>query len=92
MKKKLRLLLLFALLTSLVIFAILEYQKQKQSEKVFTGTIEVTKADIMPKTSGYLEKLSVKEGDFVHKGQLAVRAVKNTNEKLFLMSSNILEK
>jgi len=28
----------------------------------------------------------------LHKGQLAVRAVKNTNEKLFLMSSNILEK
>ncbi|NLU44493.1 MAG: HlyD family efflux transporter periplasmic adaptor subunit [Acholeplasmataceae bacterium] len=73
MKKKLRLFLLFALLTSLVIFAILEYQKQKQSEKVFTGTIEVTKADIMPKTSGYLETLSVKEGDFVHKGQLAAK-------------------
>lgn len=71
MKKKLPLFLLFALLASLIIFAIFAYQKQKQSEKIFTGTIEVTKADITPKASGYLKKLAVKEGDFIHKGQLA---------------------
>ena len=71
MEKRLRLFLLFILLASLVVFAIFEYQRQKHSEKVFTGTIEVTKADIMPKTSGYLKKLSIKEGDFIPKGQLA---------------------
>lgn len=36
---------------------------------VATGTIEVTRADIMPKVSGYIQELSVKSGDRVTAGQ-----------------------
>lgn len=45
---------------------------KKVNEKIFTGTIEVTKADITPKVSGYLEKINFSEGETVEKGtQLA---------------------
>lgn len=43
---------------------------QKQQEQVFTGTVEVTKADVTPKVSGYLARLLVKEGDSVTRGAL----------------------
>lgn len=35
-----------------------------------TGTIEVTRADITPKTSGYLKELKIVEGDSVKRGQV----------------------
>lgn len=38
-----------------------------------TGTIEVTKADVMPKVSGYISELTVKEGDKVEKGQVILK-------------------
>lgn len=38
-----------------------------------TGTIEVTKADIMPKVSGYITELSIKAGDKVDKGQIVIK-------------------
>lgn len=40
---------------------------QKENEKIYTGTIEVTKTDITPKVSGYLEKINFSEGDTVEK-------------------------
>ena len=43
---------------------------QKQNERTFTGTIEVTKVDIVPKISGYLAAINVTEGDRVGKGTL----------------------
>lgn len=43
---------------------------QKQNERMFTGTIEVTKVDIVPKISGYLAAINVTEGDRVGKGTL----------------------
>lgn len=43
---------------------------QKQQAQVFTGTVEVTTADVTPKVSGYLDKLLVKEGDEVAKNML----------------------
>lgn len=38
-----------------------------------TGTIEVTKADIMPKVGGYISELTIKEGDKVEKGQVILK-------------------
>lgn len=46
---------------------------QRQAAEVYTGTVEVTKADIMPKRSGYLEVLSIEEGDSVAAGQQVAR-------------------
>ncbi|MDD4722997.1 MAG: biotin/lipoyl-binding protein, partial [Acidaminococcaceae bacterium] len=71
MKKKLRLFFILVLLVSIISFAFIEYRQQQQSKNKFTGTIEVTKADITPKTNGYLQRLNIKEGLFVTKGQLA---------------------
>lgn len=38
-----------------------------------TGTIEVTRADIMPKTNGYLKDYTLQKGDFVTTGQLIAK-------------------
>ncbi len=38
-----------------------------------TGTIEVTRADIMPKANGYLAELTIKAGDRVQAGQKVAR-------------------
>ena len=45
------------------------YQQQADS-LVYTGTVEVTKVDITTKTNGYIESLTVKEGDKVAAGEL----------------------
>lgn len=42
---------------------------QRQSAEAYTGTIEVTKTDVVPKRGGYLALLSIKEGDAVAAGQ-----------------------
>lgn len=38
-----------------------------------TGTVEVTRADIMPKVNGYLGQLTIKAGDTVKTGQVIAR-------------------
>lgn len=38
-----------------------------------TGTVEVTRADIMPKINGYMYELKIKEGDIVTAGQAVAR-------------------
>lgn len=38
-----------------------------------TGTIEVTRADTMPKVNGYISELKIKEGDRVKAGQIIAR-------------------
>lgn len=53
--------------------AVYEYRRQQREAQILTGTIEVTKADITPKTSGYIEALFIREGDAVTKGMLAAR-------------------
>jgi HlyD family secretion protein len=37
-----------------------------------TGTIEVTRADITPKVSGYIGRMDIKEGDTVSRGQKVI--------------------
>lgn len=70
MKTKIKPLLIFLLLLILTIYAVREYYTQQESANVFTGTIEVTKADITSKTSGYMNELLFKEGDFLTKNDL----------------------
>ena len=53
--------------------AVYEYRRQQGEAQILTGTIEVTKADITPKTSGYIEELFIQEGDTVTKGIVAAR-------------------
>lgn len=43
---------------------------QEAAGSVYTGTVEVTTADVTAKTNGYLKSLSLKEGDAVAKGQI----------------------
>ncbi len=38
-----------------------------------TGTVEVTRADIMPKVSGYIDSFSLQAGDTVQAGQVVAR-------------------
>lgn len=44
--------------------------RSENDEITATGTIEVTRADIMPKTNGYLTNLELKSGDKVEAGQV----------------------
>ena len=45
-----------------------------------TGTIEVTRADIMPKVNGYLTGLTLKAGDYVEARQKVARVTRNDLE------------
>ena len=58
------------------------YQQQADS-LVYTGTVEVTKVDITTKTNGYIESLTVKEGDKVAAGEL----IATIDKKLKLRTS-----
>lgn len=91
MNKKLRLLLILGLLLMLW-FAISEYRQQQQGKNKFTGTIEVTKADITPKISGYITKLNVKEGVSVSKGQIAAELERKDLAAEFLRDTAALRK
>ncbi|WP_378951344.1 HlyD family secretion protein [Pelosinus sp. sgz500959] len=51
-------------------FAIYKIQSHKVLGIAATGTIEITRADIAPKVSGYIGELSIKEGDSVTIGQV----------------------
>ena len=80
MKKSILLAALVLILAGLCTGAFLEYRKQQAQARVLTGTIEVTKADITPKTSGYISELLIKEGDSVTKNMLAARLTRNDLE------------
>lgn len=72
------------LVCGLAFFAWKEYRSQQQEAHILTGTIEATKADITPKTSGYIEVLFVKEGDAVTAGTLAARLSRKDLEAAYL--------
>ncbi|MEG6584485.1 HlyD family secretion protein [Dendrosporobacter sp. 1207_IL3150] len=57
-----------------------------------TGTVEVTKVDITPKVSGYLNELTIREGDFVEAGQQVVRIMRPDLEAQVLRDTAALEK
>lgn len=57
-----------------------------------TGTVEVTKVDLMPKVSGYLNGLTLQEGDRVQTGQEIVRIVRPDLEAQVLRDAAALEK
>ena len=69
MRAKLFRLLLLAALILLAVFAWRQYEAQQQAAQLFTGTVEVTKADIAAKTSGYLRQLTLQEGDSLTQGE-----------------------
>lgn len=71
MKRKLLLALAAAAFLALAAGAVHEYRRQQAEAEVLTGTVETTKADIVPKTSGYIERLYIKEGGAVTAGQTA---------------------
>lgn len=67
------------LIAGIVIFALMAgaagyklYFSQPQGITA-TGTVEVTRADIMPKVNGYLGQLTVKAGDTIKAGQVVAR-------------------
>lgn len=71
MKQKLLFCAAAICLAALAAGAVYEYRRQQAEARILTGTVEVTKADIAPKVSGYIAALYVKEGDAVTKGDTA---------------------
>lgn len=71
MKRKLLFCAAALCLAALAAGAVYEYRRQQAEARILTGTVEVTKADIAPKVSGYIAALYVKEGDAVTKGGIA---------------------
>lgn len=64
----------------------------KESGITATGTIEVTRADIMPKVNGYLAELTVKQGDRVKAGQVVARIARPDLEAQLLRDEAALVK
>ncbi|MCX7779858.1 MAG: efflux RND transporter periplasmic adaptor subunit [Negativicutes bacterium] len=62
--------LLFVLLTAAAGYKLLSRQ---EAAITATGTIEITRADVMPKVSGYLTALPIKAGDVIKAGDLVAR-------------------
>ena len=52
-----------------VIWGVWQYSHNSKQPVAASGTMEATQAAIAPKTYGHLEKLAVKEGDAVRRGQ-----------------------
>ncbi len=84
MKRPLILAAAAILVGGLAFFAWQEYRSQQADAQVLTGTVEATKADITPKTSGYIEELLVKEGDSVTAGTLAAKLSRKDLEAAYL--------
>lgn len=84
MKRPLILAAAAILVCGLAFFAWQEYRSQQADAQVLTGTVEATKADITPKTSGYIEELLVKEGDSVTAGTLAAKLSRKDIEAAYL--------
>lgn len=68
-----------ALVTVCLIAGAAVYKLWPSDSKVLkaTGTIEVTRADAMPKANGYLSDLKVKAGDQVQVGQIIARITRS---------------
>lgn len=86
--------LLVVLILFLVLAGIAAYKMFMRSEDgiTATGTVEVTKVDIMPKVSGYLNGLTIKEGDSIQMGQEIVRIIRPDLEAQVLRDQAALEK
>ncbi|MDT8903657.1 HlyD family secretion protein [Anaeroselena agilis] len=57
-----------------------------------TGTIEVTRADVMPKVNGYLGELKIEAGDTVKTGQVIARIARPDLEAQLLRDESALVK
>lgn len=57
-----------------------------------TGTIEVTRADVMPKVNGYLSELTIQAGDTVKPGQVIARIARPDLEAQLLRDEAALIK
>lgn len=68
-----KLLALIVIIVVLAGFATYKMQSRKALGITATGTIEITRADIAPKVSGYIGELTIKEGDYVTLGQVIAR-------------------
>lgn len=70
------------------------YFQQKALPPVIkaTGTIEVTRADAMPKLAGYLTDFQLKAGDRVEKGQVVGKVVRSDLEAQLLRDEVALAK
>ena len=68
-----KLLALIVIIVVLAGFATYKMQSRKASGITATGTVEITRADIAPKVSGYIGALTIKEGDSVTLGQVIAR-------------------
>lgn len=84
MKRKLGAGILFILLFAFTLAAWHAYREQQQSARVLTGTVEVTKADVTAKASGYIKRLCIREGDAVHKGDKAAELERKDLEAALL--------
>ena len=67
---RMKLVLILILLIAIILAALYQYRQQQREARIRTGTLEVTTADISPKTSGYIKNLRVKEGDAIHQGDV----------------------
>ena len=65
--------IILLIVIGLLIWSGYNYYQQKQTAKISTGTIEVTKADITTKINGYMTELTVKEGDHVTQNQVIAK-------------------
>jgi HlyD family secretion protein len=71
MNKKIIVIVIFLLASA----AVLGYKLHQPKEKgiTATGTVEVTLADIIPKTNGYMSQLMIRVGDSVQAGQVVAQ-------------------
>ncbi|GMA97736.1 efflux RND transporter periplasmic adaptor subunit [Pelosinus sp. IPA-1] len=68
------------IILALVAFASYKLYFSKEKGITATGTVEVTLADIVPKTNGYMSQLTIQVGDSVQVGQTIVHIRRNDLE------------
>lgn len=73
MKLNKRALIVIPVVIALVGFAGYKLYKPTRQGIVATGTIEVTRVDIMPKINGYIQEFTLKAGDTVKAGQIVAK-------------------
>lgn len=83
--------IVFALIVAAVLAGYKLYG-QKEEGITATGTIEVTRADIMPKVSGYTTVLAIEVGDSVKTGQIIARIARPDLEAQLLRDEAALVK